>query len=92
MSTNYRDALRAEADKRLVASQTPAVRKAYAALDKTAESVISMARWALDQDDKDHSYYLDRAIEYAHELIDAAYAYRDAVKQDGVYAEPDDAA
>ena len=82
---NYRDALRA---KRLVASQTAKVRNAYADLEEAASSVTQMARWALDQDDKDHSYYFDRAIEYAHELIDLAYAYRDAVKQDGVYVEP----
>jgi hypothetical protein len=42
---------------RWLARQAEDVRKAFSHLDKAATSTMSTAYWALDPDDKDHSYY-----------------------------------
>jgi hypothetical protein len=62
--------------------QAPApIRVAHARMKKTAELLLSASYWVIDQDEaRDRDYNLRNIVEYAHQMIDEAYAFRDACR------------
>jgi len=63
-----------------LARQAPEVRHAIKDLRETMKQIETYVAWALDPTEKDGgAYYTNNALEYAHQLVDQAHAFRAAL-------------
>ena len=65
----------------LLAAQPPDVRAAAKAILTTLHDVENYLHWSMDPEEKDGgAYHAQQMLDYAHQLVDQAHAYRQALK------------